>query len=172
MSLRFIFGFLMLALFSWIGWDVARRYAWRVQLLIALQRALTSLETEIVYAQNGLPDIFKRLAHMEPALLSSFFLSTHRELLEGRRNLADVWYDLLNRPPLILYTDVRERQTLIDLARSLGQYDRLSEQKRIQLARYELEEAYQEAKQNDERYGKMARTMGVLFGLLVMILIW
>lgn len=172
MTFRFVIGLLFLTLFSWMGWDMARRYGQRVQLIIALKSALTALETEIVYAQNGLPDIFKRLAQTESHLLAPFFMATHQALADGQGHLLDVWRDLLDRLPLKQYIGVREKEALIDLARSLGQYDRLSEQKRIQLTRFELEEAYREAKQNHERYGKMARTMGVLFGLLIMILFW
>lgn len=64
-----------------------------------------------------------------------------------------------------------ELEILLQFGRTLGQHDLEQQQKQIQLTIHHLDRVLQEALEVGEQYQKMARGMGVLSGLLVIILI-
>ena len=64
-----------------------------------------------------------------------------------------------------------ELEILIQFGRTLGQHDLEQQQKQIQLTLHHLDRELHEALEVGDQYQKMARGMGILSGLLVIILI-
>ena len=64
-----------------------------------------------------------------------------------------------------------ELEIMKQFGETLGQYDRLTQQKQIALALAHLEREEEDALERQARYEKMAKSLGVLTGLLLVILL-
>ena len=66
----------------------------------------------------------------------------------------------------------RELEILTGLGHGLGASDRQDQARRLQLARAQLREVEQSAEVERTRYEQMFRSLGFLFGLLVVLVIY
>ncbi len=64
-----------------------------------------------------------------------------------------------------------EQEILLQFGRTLGQHDFTQQQKHIQLTIKHLERELEDARDDQERYGKMARNLGFLMGLFIVLLL-
>src|SRR5690625_8050927 len=60
-----------------------------------------------------------------------------------------------------------EQEILMQFGRTLGQHNFEQQQKHIQLTVSHLDRELEEARDNQMRYGKMAKSLGVLCGLFI-----
>lgn len=155
-----------------LGFLQAAQYAKRPRQIRVLIQALQSLETEISYGLTPLPNALEKIGRNLEAPLSELFtgaalqlcsrsgMST-REIWEGR--IQALW------PATSLGAD--ERAAMLRLGEHLGLSDREDQIKHIRLAMEQLKAEETKARNDQLRYEKMWRSLGVLGGLLVVILL-
>ena len=68
--------------------------------------------------------------------------------------------------------EIPEKEVLLHLGQVLGQSNREDQQKHIRLALINLKSEEQQARDNQQKYEKMCRSLGLLGGLLVVILLY
>lgn len=158
-----------------IGWVQAAAYAARPKQLRLLHHALARLETAIVYGQTPLSTAFYDIAQQMPAVLRDIFISASKAMghsaafpLTAREAWQQAW-DLYGRNTALSKEDLR---IVKELGYSLGISDREDQSKHIKLAIKQLEQEEWSAREDHNRYGKMTRSLGVLAGLLVVILMY
>ncbi|MBW7459647.1 stage III sporulation protein SpoIIIAB [Paenibacillus sepulcri] len=155
-----------------IGFMQASRYAARPRQIRQLIQAVQRLETEIGYGYTPLPDAFERCAAHLPEPGASIFRGvkerinqpeglTFRECWE--LSLADHWPGTAMRIP--------EKTALIRLGSALGISDREDQIKHMRLAVQQLKAEEDTARDDQARYEKMWKSLGVLIAALVVILI-
>jgi len=64
-----------------------------------------------------------------------------------------------------------EKEILLQFGRTIGQHDFTQQQKHIQLTIKHLERELQDARDEQDRYGKMAKNLGFLTGLFIVLLL-
>ncbi len=64
-----------------------------------------------------------------------------------------------------------EKEILLQFGRTLGQHDFGQQQKHIQLTIKHLERELQDARDDQDKYGKMAKSLGFLTGLFIVLLL-
>ena len=164
---------LILGSTSYVGWQVGAQYAKRPQQLRDLQTALAVLQTEIEYGATPLPDALASAARAGGHAVGQLFAETARRLAVGGgispgEALAASLRDWMAR------SAIREAdgEVLAALVPLLGVTGRADQVLHLELARQRLAGEEQRARDERERYERLARYLGVLSGAaLVLILV-
>lgn len=152
------------------GFYHAKRLSERPRQIRQLRTALQALEAEILYGQTPLAKACMNIANQLKGPISYFF-EEFAELLGRRQATARVaWEETVKKvwPQMALLES--EREILVQFGATLGTMDRNQQQKQLKLALTHLERDELEAKELQVRYEKMVKTLGVLAGLLIIIL--
>jgi len=162
--------FILLAT-SWAGFESSKHLRERTKQLRQLKVALASLEAEIMYGHTPLDEAAQHLASQMTKPLSWLFQSFAKKLKEGKLSVKEAWEESINDTWRYTALKQGEKEVLIQFGETLGQHDLLSQQKHIQLALVHLKREEEDAVDTERRYEKMMKSLGVLSGLLIIILL-
>ncbi|PTM58518.1 stage III sporulation protein SpoIIIAB [Desmospora activa] len=155
------------------GFLTAKRFKDRPRQIRQLRAALSLLQTEITYGSRRLDQVCAHIAQREAAPIGSLFgwAGEYMERLDGastfecwRRAVTQTW------PHTVLKET--EKQILLDFGKTLGISDREDQLQNLRRAQTALEGEEALARDEQERYEKMCRSLGVLTGALIVILIY
>lgn len=156
---------------TWIGFDISNRLRERPKLIRQLKNALQILEAEILYSQLPLRDAFESIAKQLPDPTKSFFHKLAINLDGSKTDLYSVWSEHVEEFNESSSIGKNEKEILKQFGRTLGQHDFSQQQKHIQLAVHHLDRELEEARDNEFKYSKMAKSLGVLCGLFIVLLL-
>jgi stage III sporulation protein AB len=155
------------------GMHLGNYLAYRPLQIRQLRTGLTLLETEIIYSSRPLSEALTSIARRLAGEGARLFARA-AELLEAepewpasecwRRAVQQIWPSTALKDP--------EKDILLQLGSILGQSDREDQRKHINLALANLEHEEASARDNQKRYEKMCRSLGVLSGILLVILLY
>lgn len=156
-----------------IGFYQAARYANRPRQIRQLIQALQRLETEIGYGFTPLPDALLRISRQLAEPLASLF-GKAAEQLEGdvRLTAQESWQRAVEEIWPKTAMNETERDAVRQLGFSLGISDRADQSKHLRLAMSQLQAEEQTARDEQSRYEKMWKSLGVLAGALIVILMY
>lgn len=158
---------------SWAGFWRARLYARRTEELRQLRGALSFLETEIHYGETPLYLACRRIAERETGPVSRFFSLVSDKLSRADGTSAyECWQYALLAVGSELALSERDRQILFRLGQKLGLSDKTDQIHHLRLAQTHLETEEAQAMKEQETYEKMYRSLGVLTGALLVILMY
>jgi stage III sporulation protein AB len=153
------------------GFEWAKRVRERPKRLRELKVTLQALEAEIMYGSTPLQEAFQHIGKPLKEPLSAFFLTISDLLSQGELSVQEAWEKQL----LILAQETSFKNGEIEVLRqfgsTLGRHDKEHQQKQIQLTLAHLNREEKEARDIQERYEKMCKSLGVLLGLLIVILL-
>lgn len=156
-----------------IGHIKARRLADRPAQIRRFIRVLQQLETEIAYGFTPLPEAMHKLAQQTAEPLSSLFAGIATKLRSGSGlTVKESWEQaVMERWP---YTAMQEgeQDILLQLGSSLGTTDREDQLKHLHLASSQLGSMESEAAEEQRRFEKMWRSLGVLGGALIVVMMY
>lgn len=171
--IKFIGAVLILAAAAMFGFVQALHYARRPKQIRQMIGALQRMETEIVYALTPLPEAMLTLSKQMPDPLSSLFQisaerlrdtfgTTTREIWQ--QTVREVWKRSSMKQP--------EQEIVLQLGNVLGITDRSDQIKHLRLAVSQLQTEEQESRDEQKRYETMWKSLGVLIGALIVILMY
>lgn len=155
------------------GFRIAKRYADRPRQIRALQQSLAILETEIVYGSRPLAEVMLHIAEREPPPVGKLFheCGTRLRALDGKSAyecwktaIEAIWEQTAMRQP--------EREILFHFGQTLGISDRQDQLQHIRMAMAHLKAEEQHARDEQARYEKMCKSLGILGGVLLVILMY
>lgn len=169
--MKWIGALLLLCATTWVGFEFARKLNDRPKQIRQLKNALQILEAEILYSHSPVIEACESLAKQLPEPICWLFGSIGEDLNKEPAVLYDVWEkNVENFWPLTAFGR-DEKEILKQFGRTLGQHDFSQQQKHIQLALTHLQRELEEAQEYQHRYSKMAKSLGFLTGLLVVLLL-
>ncbi|MDQ0224945.1 stage III sporulation protein SpoIIIAB [Metabacillus niabensis] len=169
--MKLIGAFLIIITTTWAGFEAAKHLSQRTRQLRQLKVAFQSLEAEIMYGHTSLIVASQNISKQMPKPLSTFFEQFSKKLLKGRTNVKDAWEESLKDVWRSTALKQGEYEVLKQFGETLGKHDRISQQKHIKLALTHLEREEMDAVDRQNRYEKMVKSLGVLSGLLLVILL-
>lgn len=169
--MRWIGALLFIGTTTWIGFEWSRQLANRPKHIRQLKNALQILEAEILYSQLPLKDAFITIAKQIPQPTKSFFKALGESLEEKKPDLFSTWEKQVDIYMGVSSLKENEQEILKQFGRTLGQHDFEQQQKHIQLTVSHLERELEEARDNRARYCKMAKSLGFLSGLFIVLLL-
>lgn len=158
---------------SSVGFLAAWKYAERPRQIRRLRQALALLETDISYGFRPLDEACTLIARREREPLVGFFAGCahYLQTLDGastfqcwKRAVEETWPKTAMKDP--------EQEILLDLGKTLGGSDRADQRHHLMLAMSNLRVEENEAREEQARYEKMCKSLGVLSGLLLVILMY
>ncbi|GGJ62463.1 stage III sporulation protein AB [Anoxybacillus voinovskiensis] len=166
------FGALLILLATtWSGFEAARQLNERPRQLRQLKTALQALEAEIMYGHTPLTEASLHLARQLAFPFSRLFERFAEKLKTGETNVCEAWEESLRAIWRATALRQGEFEVMKQFGETLGQYDRIAQQKQIALALIHLDREEQDALDKKMRYEKMAKSLGFLVGLLLVILL-
>lgn len=169
--MKLLGALLIIATTTWVGFEAARQLNERTRQLRLLKSALQSLEAEIMFGHTPLHEAARRLSTQIQGPLSQLFDSFAKKLMYDETSVKKAWEESLKivwkKTPL----KQQEYEIMKQFGETLGRHDRYSQQKQIQLTLTHLEREEREAREKQSKYEKMAKSLGVLSGLLIVIIL-
>jgi len=169
--LKWIGALLFISATTWVGFDVSYRLNNRPTHIRQLKNALQILEAEILYSQLSLKDAFQTIGKQTPHPINTFFKQMAIHLENKTTSLYPIWEKQVEC--LMEHSCLRsnEKEILLQFGQTLGQHDFNQQQKHIALTIHHLNRELEEARINQSKYSKMAKGLGVLCGLFVVLLL-
>lgn len=153
------------------GFYLARSLHGRPRQIRELQNALQLLETEIVYGATPLSQALQKTGDMTPQPLSTLFRRAAMYLEEyGGLSTYECWKRALEETWSSTFLQGGEKEILLQIGQALGRSDRTDQQKHLRLAIQHLLSEGERAKEEEERYKRMCKSLGFLGGLLLALL--
>ncbi|RKN84706.1 stage III sporulation protein SpoIIIAB [Paenibacillus ginsengarvi] len=165
----------MLILFAgtMIGFAKASVYARRPRQIRGLIQALQRLETEMAYGYTPLPEALQRISsQLEPQLAAMFRMAAEPLLSGEGKTAGESFRDAVHACLKQTALSSNEREILSQMSFTLGISDREDQTKHLRLAVSLLQAEEQTAWEDKRRYEKMWRSLGVLAGAFVVILMY
>lgn len=169
-----LFGAVLIVLAGTLaGFRIAAQYAERPRHIRALIAALQRLETEIQYGYTPLPEALRRIGQQMKEPLRAFFITAAEEMSEPhncsaeeamRRSVEAHWKRAALKPA--------EQEIIRQLSCTLGTSDRVNQSTHIALALQQLKQEETAAREDQGKYEKVSKSLGLLLGALIVILIF
>ena len=166
-SITSIFG-----ICTFIGYYYGQKYALRFENLVYLEQCIKILETEIVYGATPLPEALSNVYKKGKTRVSYIFEEIKSDLVLSKRNFAyesflEIEAELYNG----LYFKKEDVEIFLSLGRVLGSSDRLDQSKIFKLILNQIGAQIEEAKMEKRQNEKLYRSLGVIVGIGIIILL-
>jgi len=161
---------LLLGATTWIGFEYSRQLNLRPKQIRQLKNALQILEAEIAYSQTPLHVAFSLIGNQVPKPTSLLFKELGTRLQAGQADFNDTWKDAVSKHVTDTALGSNEKEILLQFGRTLGQHELYQQEKHLLLAASHLERELEEARNAQQKYGKMAKTLGFLGGLFILLM--
>ncbi|AZK47055.1 stage III sporulation protein SpoIIIAB [Paenibacillus lentus] len=155
------------------GLAKARQFASRPNQIRRLILALKRLETEIMYGYTPLPDALQRIADQSGEPIKALF-----EGAAAQMNPPLNWTAQQSLHHAVetrwKYTAMKapEKEVMLQLGFTLGTSDRTNQLGHIATAIRQLESEEHAAREEQGRYEKMSKSLGLLGGAFIVILLY
>ncbi|MFB9277361.1 stage III sporulation protein SpoIIIAB [Cohnella cellulosilytica] len=172
--LKFIGVLLVLFAGTMIGLVQSARYAARPRQIRELLHAFQRLETEIGYGRTPLPEALGAIAAAVPKPLSTLFASI-ADSLAGERaksgeTVRECWEKAIRECWPSTAMKQPEKEAALRLGAILGGSGREDQLKHLKLAFHQLQAEEAAAREEQQKYEKLSRSLGMLGAALVVIL--
>ena len=156
-----------------LGMHMAFRYKQRIYNIRVLQSILANLETEIVYYSTFLSQAIRNSIKALDGDWKTFFAEV-ADILENKKeySLTETWAKSLNKIQKSPYIGKVELDIMYRFGLQLGSSDKLNQQKYFKIVQQQLKTEEENARQLHLRYGKMYRSLGLLLGLGIAIILF
>ncbi|MFC0299323.1 stage III sporulation protein SpoIIIAB [Virgibacillus soli] len=169
--MKWIGALLFISTTTWAGFEWSKRLVNRPKHIRQLKNALQILEAEILYSQAPLIDAFELISKQIPKPTKYFFQMLTSDLNKNKTDFLEIWEKGVATYMKQSSLGPNETEILYQFGRTLGQHDFTQQQKQIVLTLNHLDRELQEAKASEARYAKMAKSLGFLCGLFIVLLL-
>ena len=157
---------------SLIGFLYGERFKTRAVSLQDLGYCIRILENEILMGNTPLPDALKSTFKKGRGDIAGVFLAIRKDLLEFERE--DIYISFENYRSILkekYYLKDKDIESFLYLGKILGKSTREDQEKNFRFIINEIENNFIEANGESSIFAKLYRSLGVLFGLGIIIII-
>ncbi|WP_042201914.1 stage III sporulation protein SpoIIIAB [Paenibacillus camerounensis] len=155
------------------GFTRAAQYADRPRNIRGLIAALQRLETEILYGYTPLPEALHRIGQQSKGTLQAFFTAAAEEMSPPlNRTAEEAFKRAVEQHFRSASLKGAEKEIIRQLSCTLGTSDRSNQSTHIALALQQLKQEETVAREDQGKYEKMSKSLGLLLGVLIVILIF
>jgi stage III sporulation protein AB len=155
-----------------LGWMHAGRLADRPAQIRRLVRMLGQLETEIAYGYTPLPEALARIGRQPGDPLADLFHEAADRLAKEEAAVTETWRLALESVWGRTALKNGEKEIMLTLGNTLGASDREDQIRHLRLAAKQLETLEPEAAEEQRKYEKMWKSLGLLGGALVAVILY
>lgn len=162
-----IYSFIFLSC-SLIGMLISKKYSNRVNELKDFKNALNIFKTKIRYTYEPLPEVFEEISQEINSNISSVFKIASEKM--SLCSASDAW-DLSLKVENLNIND-EDRCALNNLSKLLGKTDLEGQISQIEITSSFLDKQIREAEIQKEKSEKMYRTLGMIIGIAIVIILF
>ncbi len=157
---------------SLIGYIYGNTFSKRVKNLIYLRNCIQLLETEIMYSSSPIPEALENVFKKGNKEISFIFKEIKEHLLSDRsRGIDESFQVICNKYKTHLNFTFEDIEVITSLSKNLGKSDRLHQQKFFKLVITQLEGQQIDAEEKKKKNEKMYKSLGLLSGIALVILL-
>ncbi|HLU22209.1 stage III sporulation protein SpoIIIAB [Lederbergia graminis] len=168
---KMIGAIFILAATTWAGFEYSKRLSIRPKQLQQFRNALETLEAEIMFGHTPLGEAARRISKQMAEPIASHFRLFEQNLLQEEITVKAAWEQSLKTIWKKTFLKQGEYEILLQFGENLGRHDRETEQKQIMLTLSHLTREEEGAREKQVKYEKMAKSFGILTGMLIVILL-
>jgi len=172
MLLKIIGSIIVIFSSSFLGYVLSRDCSRRPVELRELQGLLQMFENEISFLSSYISDAFERISKSSTADASLFFSDTVRRLKEDNSlNASEAWEKSVTENIKKTSFNKEDEMILVSFGKMLGNSDIEGQIKNIRLTISQLKNQEYKAEEIKAKNEKMIRSLGILGGLAVVIIL-
>lgn len=157
---------------SLLGYSYGSTYSKRVKNLIYLRNCIQLLETEIMYSSSPIPEALENVYKKGNKEVSFIFKEIRDYLLSDRsHSLEDSFKVVCSNQKTQLSFTTEDIEVITSLGSTLGKSDRIHQQKYFKLVVTQLEGQQLDAEEKKKKNEKMYKSLGLLSGIALVILL-
>ncbi|WP_246258847.1 stage III sporulation protein SpoIIIAB [Kroppenstedtia pulmonis] len=155
------------------GFRFAKGYADRPRQIRQLRTALSLLETEVTYGLRRLDQVCEQISIREESPIRDLFgrCSEHLRQMDGV-STYECWKKAVDETWMQTAMKRAEKEIIVDFGKTLGVSDREDQLANLNRAQHNLQVEENRARDDQVRYEKMCKSLGILAGALIIILIY
>ena len=171
--LKILGAILIILATSRVGFDSARQLRKRPQQIQELRSGLALLKTEINYGTRPLAEACARIAEATSSDLNPIFLEASENLksLDGKSTYECLRLAIDSKWQKTVMGE-EEKRIILKLCQVLGGSNRHDQLHHLDMAQENLQTEENKAREEQKTYEKMYKTLGVLSGALLVILMY
>jgi stage III sporulation protein AB len=170
--IRFSGAVLIIAAATYAGFLLAAAYRNRPKEIRQWRSALQAIETEILYGQVPVTDLALHLSRQLPRPAALFFENLYKMLNTEGMPLRHAWAQVTEDFWQDTSMKQSEKQIILQFGKTLGTEDTVNQQKHIHLAMAHLKREEDEALAGQKANERMMRSLGLLTGILIVLILY
>ncbi|MCX7715222.1 MAG: hypothetical protein N2171_05810 [Clostridia bacterium] len=160
-------GICILSATTYLGFERAHLLYKRVKYIMNIKTSLTMLESEIGFCANRLDSAFMTISKLSDT--QGLFSQTAKKLQSV--GIKEAWEMSVRAHREKMRLTGEDTEILLSFGAELGMTDRENQIKNIRYITSLLEKQYKEAKEEYERMARTYRSIGILSGLFLIVLL-
>lgn len=140
--------------------------------LLYLKKIILMLKGEICYTLSCMSEVFYRLSQRVKEPYKTVFSQFCSELEKSQGNFQEIWRETVINPLRICVGCGRELDKLEELGETMGYLDKEMQVNYLELFLEQLELSIKERGQQVYYEEKLSRTLGILAGIFLVIILW
>lgn len=170
--MKWLGAILLITMTTWFGFDLSKRLGERKQQIRSFIQSIQMLEAEMTYSALALQQIFENISKRMDHPINLFYERLSNRLKGIVSDFLIVWDEELTWLMKNSSLKASEQEILKQFGRHLGQHTLVQQQKHIKLTLHYLQRQLEEAEDQKKRYETMMKSLGVLIGLFIVILLF
>lgn len=156
---------------AYIGMELAKRLERRTTILRHIKVAMETLDTEVAFAMIPLAQALDQVSRQLPSPASDFFNLVAIRLTNEDISALEAWEEVLDSWKVNIDLEEKDIEILRQFGQTLGKQDIHGQRKQIQLTQSYLNHMESTALDAQKKYQSMYRSLGLLGGLLLVIML-
>ena len=165
--LRYIIIFLVFLISFLIGNIISKRYTLRVKELKDFNNALNIIESKIKFTYEPLPEIFLQTSRLLSENISKIFIRASKNMKE--LSAEEAWNKSIEKSNT--YLNKEDIENIKNFGKMLGKTDKEGQVSHLELSRTFIEIQIEKARKEEEKNSKLYKTLGVVCGLALVIIL-
>ena len=169
---KIIASLMILISSSLLGYIYGMSYRKRLENLILMENCIKLLETEIIYGANPLPEALISVYKKGNAKISYIFKVIAEELtIKKTGTVIECFQSVVNILKDKLSFEDEDIELFLNLGRVIGTSDRFDQEKNFKLILTQIKTLETEARLSKDKNEKLFKSLGVLSGLTIVIIL-
>ena len=165
--LKYIIMCLVFFICFLIGNIISKRYILRVKELKDFENALNIIESKIKFTYEPLPEIFMQTSKLLSENISKIFINASKYMKD--LNCEEAWNKSVKESNT--YLNKEDIENIKGFGKMLGKTDKEGQVSHLELTKTFIKMQIKKAKDEEEKNAKMYKTLGVIFGLAIVIIL-
>ncbi|WP_058485258.1 stage III sporulation protein SpoIIIAB [Defluviitalea phaphyphila] len=158
---------------TFIGFLIDKLERYRMNDLKNLQRALIFLKGEIDYMITPLPVAMEQVGNRIGDNIGQIFIYAGKQMMKKTGyTVTEIWKESVNSHIDNTYLSKEDKNILLSLGNALGYLDKEMQKNNIDLSILYLKEEIKRLDMHHQKNGRLYRSLGILGGLLIVILLY